>query len=255
MVGDATRMGVDALVWTPGRFTVLSEGDERLLMGAASDVRAFERRRDIIEEGERPDDVHLVIEGWAARYKLLPNGDQPIMAFLIPGDICGLHVTLLDQMDHSIEAISPCQVAFIPRDVISNILGRSERLTRALWWSPPLDEPILREWLVTVGHRRVDRRLAHLFCEMPLRSKAVGLTDDDSFELPLTQDEFGDTTGLFTVHTHRMMNDLRGQGLFTHRSGRLIVHDLDGLMAFAEFDPNYLHQASKRARLAQVGST
>ncbi|BBI62030.1 hypothetical protein HSBAA_33360 [Vreelandella sulfidaeris] len=37
----------------------------------------------------------LIEKGWACRYKLLENGDNHIMAFLIPGDLCDVHITIL----------------------------------------------------------------------------------------------------------------------------------------------------------------
>jgi CRP-like cAMP-binding protein len=45
-------------------------------------------RHDLINAGDRPDNVHLILEGFACRYKLLPNGERQIMAYLVPGDIC-----------------------------------------------------------------------------------------------------------------------------------------------------------------------
>ncbi len=83
---------------------------------------------------------------------------------------------------------------------------------------------------------------------MLLRSKAVGLTDDDSFELPLTQEELGDTMGLSTVHTNRTLQELRGKGLITSKGKRMIVNDVDKLFEFADFKPNYLHQMGRRNR-------
>jgi CRP-like cAMP-binding protein len=247
-------MGTDALIQKLEQFTQLTGEDKRLLRDAVRDVRVFGRREDIIREGDRPENVHLVMEGWAARYKALPNGDQPILAFLIPGDLCDVHISLLDEMDHSLKALSPCRIALLPREMIQHILKQSERLTRALWWATLLDEAVLREWLVTTGHRPANQRLGHLICEMLLRMRAVGLTEDDSFELPLTQDELGDVMGLSSVHINRMMQELRARDLITTEGRRVVVSDLDQLMAFAEFNPNYLHQVNTRARLAQVGS-
>jgi CRP-like cAMP-binding protein len=225
------------------QFATLSDEDKQVLADAARDVRTFRRRQDIIEQGDRPDHVHLVVEGWAARYKVLAQGERPIMAFLIPGDFCDIQVTLLDQMDHAITALSACRVAFIPRETMERIMGGEQpRLARALWWSTLVDEAILREWLVNLGHRPADMRLAHFMCEMLIRSKAVGLTKDDGFDMPLTQEELGDTMGMSTVHVNRMVQELRGQGLIESKGKRVMVADLKRLMAFADFDPAYLHQ-------------
>lgn len=229
------------------QFEKVSADDRRALQDAVREVKEIAPRQDIILEGDKPDNVHLILEGWAARYKLLPEGDRAIMAYLIPGDLCDIHVTLLSQMDHSIGALSRCKVAYIPRDRIATILTERQTLSRALWWSVLVDEAILREWLVTTGHRPADKRVAHFLCEMLLRSRAIGLTNDDSFVLPLTQEELGDTMGLTTVHVNRTLQELRGQGLIASEGRRMIVRDVDRLMEFADFNPNYLHQQNGRA--------
>lgn len=247
-------MAADALIRKLEQFTQLSDEDKRLLGDAAKDVRNYGRRQDVIQQGDKPQHVHLVVEGWAARYKVLPDGDMPIMAFLIPGDFCDVRVTLLDVMDHGIKALSPCKIAHIPKDAISNILYRGDGLARALWWTTLVDEAILREWLVNMGHREAEQRIGHLICEMLLRSKAVGLTEDDSYEMPLTQDELGETMGLSSVHINRSMQALRSQDLIITTGKRMVVSDLDGLMAFSEFDATYLHQMNKRDRHGQGGS-
>jgi len=83
---------------------------------------------------------------------------------------------------------------------------------------------------------------------MLLRSKAVGLTSYDLFEMPLTQEELGDTMGLSTVHVNRMLQELRGRDLITSSGRRVIVNDRERLFEFAEFNPNYLHQEIGRAQ-------
>jgi CRP-like cAMP-binding protein len=243
---------VNPLIRKLEQFAGLSDEDRRLVDDAARDVRRLEARQDIIREGERPDDVHLLLEGWAARYKVLPGGERAIMAYLIPGDLCDIHIALLDRMDHSIGTLSPAEVAYIPRERIEALMGRGDDLARALTWSMLVDEAILREWLVTLGHRPADKRVAHLICEMMLRSKAVGLTDDDSFDLPLTQEELADTMGITPVHMNRTLQLLRQRGLITTRGRRVIVDDAKRLMAFSDFNPNYLHQEGGRARSARA---
>jgi len=82
-----------------------------------------------------------------------------------------------------------------------------------------VNEATLREWLVIVGHRTSDGRVAHLFCELLLRLKAVGRATDDSYELPITRSDLADTTGLSTVHVNRTLQNLRDQGLIELTAG------------------------------------
>ncbi len=230
------------------QFAKLSDEDKALLADATREVRPIGARQDIIRQGDCPEEVHLVVEGWAVRYKVLPEGERPIMAYLIPGDFCDIQVTLLDAMDHSIGTLAPCRVAFIAREAMDRMMSDAHpRLARALWWSTLVDEAILREWLVNLGHRPADKRMAHFICEMLIRSRAVGLAEVDSFLMPVTQEELGDTMGLSTVHVNRMMQELRGEGLIATKGKRMIVADLERLMAFAEFDAAYLHQQGRMA--------
>lgn len=230
------------------QFTKLSDEDRRRVEDSVHDVRHFEANQDIILEDERPDSVHLLLEGWAARYKDLPRGERSIMAYLIPGDLCDIHIALLDAMDHSIGTVSPAKIAFIPRRRIEELMSGGSTLSRALLWSTLVDEAILREWLVNMGRRSAEKRLAHFICEMLVRSKAVGLTEDDSFDLLPTQEQLSETLGITPVHTNRMLQELRARNLISSDGRRITVKDLDRLMAFSDFNPNYLHQHGARAR-------
>ncbi len=179
-------MRADPLICKLEQFTKISDSEKRLIEDAISDIVDYAPRQDIISQGDRPEHVHLLLEGWAGRYKLLPEGERQIMAYLIPGDLCDVHVALLRQTDHSIGALSACKVAFIPDKAISKMTDDHGRLSKALWWSTLVDEAISREWLVTVARRQADKRVSHLFYEMLLRSKAVGLstTTASSCHLP-----------------------------------------------------------------------
>lgn len=222
----------------------LSPEDLQAMEGLCGDARDVPARRNIIREGDRPDHVHVMVEGWAARYKLLPDGARQITAFLIPGDFCDLHVTLLGEMDHSIAAITRSRVAFIPRGEIDKLTQRPN-LTRALWWATLVDEAVLREWIVNIGRRDALESIGHLMCELYVRMKNVGLVTDHSFELPLTQEEIADALGLTPVHVNRVLQRMRGEGLISLKSGALTILDYPRLERAAGFNPNYLHVEEK----------
>ena len=76
---------------------------------------------------------------------------------------------------------------------------------------------------------------------MSARLAAVGLSDGPDCEFPLTQSDLADALGLSTVHINRSLQDLRATQLITLRSKRLTIHDREGLMNLAAFDPSYLH--------------
>ena len=203
--------------------------------------RSIGARDDIVRDGERPCAVRLVLEGFACRYKMMPNGERAILAYLIPGDFCDLHITVLGQMDHAIGAITDCQIADLCSDQIQHLIQTKHRLAKALWWSTLVDEAILRTWLANVAHRHSGRRLAHLICELRLRLELVGLADKHQVRLPLTQEELGDALGISNVHISRMFQKFREQNLVLTKNRSLVFPDLARLEEFAEFNADYLH--------------
>jgi CRP-like cAMP-binding protein len=225
---------------------LLSDADREALTRASAKVRQVPAHVDLISEGDVPDDVHLIQKGFACRYKIVPDGGRSIMAYMVPGDICDLHVAILGEMDHSIATLSPCEVVAIPRETIEALTTNHPTLNRALWWAGLVDQAILREWLVSMGRRPSDKQVAHILCELLVRLEAVGLVTHNSYELPITQVDLGDTVGLSNVHINRVLQDLRGQELIVFRSRSLSIPDVQRLKAFAEFNPNYLHLEPKQ---------
>lgn len=221
-------------------FAALGEDDRQLLDQLIGESLVIEARVDLITEGDTPTHVQLILEGFACRYKVLPDGRRQIMAYLIPGDFCDLHVFILKEMDHSIGALSRCRVVRIPR---SKVLELTERpaIGRAFWWAALVDEATLREWLVNVGARSAAERVAHLLYEVLLRLRVVGLANGGSYELPITQTDLADTVGLSAVHVNRVLRRLREEGLISVHRGRLIISDAERLRQFSGFDANYLH--------------
>lgn len=221
-------------------FAPLPEADRLLLDDVVGTSREVKAHTDLVREGDTPEHIQLILEGFACRYKLLADGKRHIMAYLIPGDFCDLHVFILKAMDHTIATLSPCRVVPIPRARILELMERPA-IARALWWCSLVDEATLREWLVNIGARSPEHRIAHLLCELLLRLQTVGLATDGSYELPITQAELGDTMGLTNVHVNRVLQRLRAEGLITLGQGTLTILDVPRLKAFSGFNPNYLH--------------
>ncbi|PXA97581.1 cyclic nucleotide-binding protein [Nostoc sp. 3335mG] len=222
-------------------FAAFSPEDSAALDKLCRTTFTIRAGRDLIRIGDRPEQVFLLLDGWACRYKDLPDGRRQILAYLIPGDLCDPHIFIFDEMDHSIRALGDARVAAIPKQVILDLTQRYPSLARGFWWSALVDEAISREWLVNVAQRDSYTRMAHLFCEMWMRMCQVGLANDGRFDLPLTQEQLGDTLGITPIHVNRVLQRMRAEGLISTGRRQLTIHDVDALQEAAEFDPRYLH--------------
>lgn len=219
----------------------LSDEERQALQGAVARFKEVRADEDIVREGDRPSESTLLLEGFTARYKLLSNGKRQITALHVPGDFVDLHSFLLKKMDHGVVALTPCRVGLFPHANLREITEKHPHLGRLLWLSTLIDGAIHREWLVAMGRRPALNQMAHILCELFVRLQAVGLTQDKSFTLPLTQAELGDALGLSTVHVNRVVQELRGAGLITWRGETLTIEDWPRLEEVAEFDPTFLH--------------
>lgn len=222
-------------------FTKLSADERATLAEVSRNVRFVDPRSDLISEGDRPRHVHLVLDGWAARYKTLPDGKRQIVGIFVPGDFCDVNVYILKHMDHSIGAITRLKVAMISPEEMSALTSDRLRITHALWWHQLVTTAIQREWTLNVGQRSAYERLAHLLVELYMRLRTVGRADNGRCDFPLTQNDLADATGLTAVHVNRTLQELRRDRLIELERKQLQILDLERLMDVAMFNPNYLH--------------
>lgn len=222
-------------------FTRLSSDDRSALAQITQNFRIVDARRDLISEGDEPRYVHLVLEGWACRYKQLPDGKRQMVSIFLPGDFCDVNVYILKEMDHSIGAITRLKVAMITPEEMLALTTNRPRITQALWWHELITAAIQREWTVNLGQRSAYERLGHLLVEIYLRLEVVGHAHDGFCDFPLTQNDLADATGLTSVHVNRTLQELRKDGLIELERRRLRILDMGRLISESMFNPNYLH--------------
>lgn len=230
-----------ALIRKMESISEISTDERKLLLELPLTIRRYDAGTDIISEGESTKHCCLVLEGLVCRYKTVENGNRQILSLHIPGDIPDLHSLHIKQMDHSLGTLSASRVGFIPHEAVLRLSRASYRIAEAFWREALVDAGVFREWMVGIGRRSAQSRLAHFLCEFATKMRAVGLSDGIRFDLPMTQTEIGDALGLSTVHTNKTLRALRESRLIELRGRRMKVLDWDGLCELGEFDPAYLH--------------
>jgi CRP-like cAMP-binding protein len=224
----------------------LTAADTSALESATSSSRRYAARQDLIREGDETGPMFVMLEGWACRYKILPSGARQITAFLMPGDACDLHIKLLEQMDHSIQAITKAVVARVTRAEMQALMDGHPNVASAMYSAQLVDEGIMRAWIVSMGRRSSRERVAHLICELYLRARSIGLAGDGQFALPLSQLVLADALGMTAVHINRVLKELRLAGAMSLNRGSVTILDPGKLVQIAGFDENYLHRRLRR---------
>jgi CRP-like cAMP-binding protein len=224
----------------------LGNDEISLLAGACTNVRELPANFHLIREGDEPDPVFVILEGWACGYKMLPDGGRQIMSFMLPGDFCDIHIAVLEAIDHNIMTLTKARVASLPRAQMETLVRARPALTQAFWWSQLVDQSILRAWIVTMGRRKSVESVAHLMCELYIRMRNIGLASDDECRMPLTQLVLADALGLTPVHVNRVLGVLKEAKVMELKRGSLKIINSAKLAEIAGFDGNYLHERIRK---------
>jgi CRP-like cAMP-binding protein len=220
----------------------LSQEDRAAILALPFTVRTMERGQFIVRERERVSHSCLMLRGYSVRSKTTASGNRQILAVQMRGEMVDLQNSLLKVADHSVQMLTPGKVAMIPREDIVRLALERPAVAEAMWIDTLVDGSIFREWITNVGRRDARTRIAHLLCEFSVRLRVAGLGEDTRYELPMTQEQLADATGLTSVHVNRTIRALEEQGLIMRPNPRSIsIGDWRKLAEVGDFDTGYLH--------------
>jgi CRP-like cAMP-binding protein len=96
------------------------------------------------------------------------------------------------------------------------------------------------EHLIGVGRRSALERVAHFLLEMLTRLQAVGLADERSYRLPLTQELLADALGLSVQYVNLTLRQLREEELASVERQRVTILNPAALATLADFERSYI---------------
>ncbi len=223
--------------------TPLQPEDREALLSLPHTLKTYEPSSYLVREGEAPDQCAVLLSGFAFRQKLTGEGMRQIVSMHIPGDALDFQHLFLDIADHNVQTLTRADVATIPRNALRNLARSRSAIGNAIFVSTLVEGSISREWVLNVGRRDARSRLAHLLCEFAVRLDVLGLSGDQGYELPMSQEQLGDALGLTAVHVNRTIKSLEADGLITRNRRRISFPRWDALRDLADFSTRYLHLA------------
>ncbi|MEQ8296000.1 MAG: Crp/Fnr family transcriptional regulator [Nitratireductor sp.] len=188
----------------------------------------------ILVEGSHSAHLFTVLDGWAFRYKILDDGRRQILNFILPGDLAGLQGSLMGEMQHTVEALTPLTLCVFERARLGSLFSGYPNLGFDLTWIAAREERILDEHLLSLGRRSALERAAYLLAFLNRRARLAGLFDNGRKKvLPVSQQHLADTLGLSIVHTNKTLRKIAARGLVRWLDRGCEVLDEDGLCKIA----------------------
>ena len=221
----------------------LEAEDQAAILALPFRVRRLDAGTFLIREGSLPSHCAVLIDGYAYRQKTTGSGSRQILAVCIPSDAVDLQNMFLEISDHSVQMLTIGTVADLPREPLRELVLARPAVARAIIQLTLVESSIMREWVVNVGRRDARERIAHILCEFAVRLETRGLATGEGFELPMTQEQLADATGLTSVHVNRVLKSLETEGLISRRRRYIQFTDWRALQNIGDFSRRYLHMA------------
>ncbi len=224
-----------------GKRVTFSAEDDAAFQGMPFSIKELNAGSYIVRERDQIKNCCILLTGFAFRSKIVGNGGRQILSIHIPGDIVDIQHAMLNTADYNIQMLTTGNVAFVSAVTLKELAFKHPTIGQALWLETLVDGSIFREWIANVGRRDARTRVSHLLCEFTVRLHTAGLAGGRRYELPMTQEQLGDATGLTAVHVNRTMRGLRTDGLISSDKRAITIEDWKALTIVGDFDMAYLH--------------
>ena len=229
---------VSCLAERLSHYVRLSEAESLSLSRLEEQERSYRRGAVVIRENEGPRELFIVRSGWLHSSGVLGNGSRQILRFHFQGDILGLPLLAFAEPPETVTAVTDVVVSPFSRERLGQIIDDHPRLGALILALTVAERVALADRLASIGRTSARARVGSLICEIVSRMRRLGAISENGYvQLPLTQEDIGDATGLTSVHVNRMMRALAEDGIIERNGGNhLRLMDEKRLIA----DSNYI---------------
>src|SRR6202012_6056679 len=229
MDGFIMEDALQALIRKLREHTRLSRESQKIIETFSHEDFDLKPDEDLIRQGGKPKVSALGISGYLARYHLLPDGRRQYLSFHMEGDMPDSQALFIEKMDHAVCAIGPARVASIPHQGLLATFRRRPSVGFAIWRETLIDAAIFREAITNNSARTRPARMGHLFCELFYRARASGLAEGNTFAVPISLVQLGETLGMSIATVNRALQDLRNSRTMEFQRGVLHIRNWERL--------------------------
>jgi CRP-like cAMP-binding protein len=225
----------------------LSEEDREAVLALPYSLKTLEPHTYTVREGDPPVACAVLLSGFAYRQKVTADGLAADRGPPHSGRSTGFPEPVPRRRRSQRPDADAGGVAFIPRAALQELARTRSGVGHAILVTILVEASIFREWVLNVGRRDSRTRVAHLLCEFAVRLEALGLADEYGYELPMTQEQLADATGLTPVHINRTLKALQAEGLIVRNKRKVSFPDWTRMRSVGDFNQRYLHLEPQRS--------
>ena len=220
-------------------FLKLTQKEEDALAALEENERSYRGGDCIRKQGQVADELYIVKSGWIYSHIELDRGKRQIVRLDFPGDLVGTSSVAFGRATNSLTAVTDCTVCPLERTALVALFERHTRIGTLLFLISQAERVALDDRLASVGRTSAKSRIAALLLEIVVRHRIMGEGGLDEVDIPMTQEEIGDATGLTSVHVNRMMQELSRDGLISRKRNAVKIVEEDKLVDLASYVNRY----------------
>ncbi|WEK46547.1 MAG: Crp/Fnr family transcriptional regulator [Candidatus Andeanibacterium colombiense] len=189
------------------------DSDEIAALSMIGRRRTLTAGEALIWEGEDATLVANVIEGVLKLSTTMEDGREQIVGVAYPADFIGRPFG--GTASHSVTALTDARVCLFPRGDFDGFARKHPELEHKLLRQTLAELDRTRNWMVLLGRKSADERLATFLLDMSARLGAGCETPAplDEFELPFSRSQIADILGLTIETVSRQLTRLKREGV------------------------------------------
>ncbi|WP_425483520.1 Crp/Fnr family transcriptional regulator [Chitinophaga oryzae] len=190
--------------------------------------RVYAQHEILFREGAFPSGIFYIVKGKVKKYKADREGKEQIVNLAHTGQLVGYHAVLSEERyPDTAAALEKSTIAFIPKEDFLAALDQSPLLTNRLLTTLSHEFAVLVNNLTMFARKTVRERLA-----MQLLIVREKFRDD---VISLNREDLANLVGTARENVIRVLAAFREEGLVETQGRKIIIRDVDKLMAIASY--------------------
>lgn len=220
-------------------YIALTEAERAAVSSIEEQERVCRRGTVIREEQDSARDLLVVQSGWLHSFVILDNGTRQITRLHFPGDIAGVSGLAFERSSDSIIAVTDAVISPFDKNRLTALFDDHPRLAGLLFALSVAERVSISDRLAAIGRTSARSRVALILCKILTRLRMTAGRTLTEIQIPLTQEDLGDTIGLTAVHVNRMMRELAIDGIIERSGSSIRILDEERLASEAKFIDRY----------------
>jgi CRP/FNR family transcriptional regulator, anaerobic regulatory protein len=215
-----TIRALDPWVSSAGRTHRLFTDDERARLSVIASIVRFKKGEVIYQENDRAEAVFNIITGVVSAYNKAPDGNEHMVAFLLPEDLFGLSAE--GRYANSTKAITAVTAYRLPAAALRSRLTKDAELEFHVICKLCQELRQTQRHAFLLSQRSAVTKVA-MFVQLIEELKIARGEQTTEIYLPMDRSDIGEYTGLTLAAVSRAFRSLTTRGLIKIRNRRYVT--------------------------------